>query len=511
MAKFPRRFLGDLDAAADRDFENHFIASNDLDRILNTDSHIIYGSKGVGKTALRRSLAEINKSRFFATKTIDLDQISFSAVHVALSKLKDTTQTEIPTLARKTWRNLLAIYCLEAVSSELDSSDPLHKRIDQLLEVEGFKGEDSNNRLMAQIERFLTLIAEVGLEESVTATPLGLSRRQRAVVSGFPANPDVESALVESSKRVEASGKYVLVCVDGFDSIVDHTPESRRAIFAGLIDAIYKSSRDQLLAKAFCFKAFLPEELADDAHAIVWDSDKYLLNTHYLRWGESEFQRFLVKRMTHHSRSRSSRFFDLWHEFMPDKVKNEIHGMEEPSFKYILRHTLYRPRQLLVHIQTILDKWDESSSTFRVDPSFIPAVVANTNYELARRVVAQLEIRHPGLGGFLQSWSGRPLTMTVAEFQDRLGKFLVDLKTPQEIISVFDDLYNFGIFGVSLKKPTSRENQQTNFKFAFVGDRFSRNFHTGVDERDLLALSPMFREYSGCTPSECGAVLPVEG
>lgn len=509
MAKTSRRFLGDLDAAADEDFENHFVASNDLDRILNTESHVIYGSKGVGKTALRRALAEINRSYFYATKTIDLDQISFSAVHGALSKLRDTTQTEIPTLARKTWRNLLAIYCLEAVSEQLPQSHVLHSRIDKILEAEGFKGEDSNIRLMGQIEQFLNSIAELGLEETAP-TPLGLSTKQLKVISAFPANAEVEGALIEASKLIEQSGKYVLICVDGFDSIVDHTPESRTAIFAGLIDAIHKSSRDRLLAKAFCFKAFLPQELADDAHSIVWDSDKHLLNTNYLRWGQSEFKDLLKKRMITHSRSKSSLFSDLWHEYMPDKVKNETHGTDEPSFTYILRHTLHRPRQLLYHLQTILDKWDESSMAFRIDPSFIPPVVANTNYELAQSVVAQLEKRHPGLGSFLQSWAGNPLTMTVGEFQDRLRRFLAYLQTPQEVNGVFDDLFNFGIFGLAAIRTPSKDAQNTNFRFGFVGDRFSRNLHTGVAEKDVLALSPMFREYCGCTPSEYGIVAPVD-
>lgn len=508
MPKKTRRYLGDLDAARDRDFENHFVASNDLDRILNNESHIIYGSKGVGKTALRRALAEINRSHFHATKTIDLDNVSFAAVHVALSKLKDTTQTEIPTLARKTWRNLLAIYCLEAVGDQLPESHPLHEKIRKILEQEGFKGKDPNNRLMSQIERFLNLIAEVGLEETVP-TPLGLSSKQRDVISSFPATAEVEDALIEAGKVVSTSGKYVLVCIDGFDSIVDHTAESRTAIFAGLIDAVYKSSRDPLLADAFCFKAFLPQELADDAHSIVWDSDKHLLNTQYLRWGQTEFMNCLKKRLITYSRSKSSQFPDLWHECMPDKVKNETHGTEENSFTYLLRHTLHRPRQLLYHLQTIFDKWDETSASFRVDPSFIPQLVANTNYDLARGVVAQLEVRHVGLGAFLKSWASSPLTMTAGEFQTRLSR-MFGLQLPQEVNTVFDDLYNFGIFGLALRRPPIKEAPQTSFKFGFVGDRFSRNLHTGVREDDVLALSPMFREYCGCMPSEYGIVMPVE-
>jgi hypothetical protein len=505
---YGRRFLGDLDAATDQDFQSHFVESDDLKRILTKKSDVIYGSKGVGKTALCRALAEINKGSFYATKIVDLQQISFRAVHNALSKLKDTTQTEVPTLARKTWRNVLAKYCLEAVAAELPSSDPLRNQIGVLLENEGFSGSSSNSRLMGQIERFLIGIAEAGLEETAP-TPLGLSGKQREVVNTFPSSADVQAALIEASRIVEESGQYVLICLDGFDSIVDHTPESRRAIFAGLIDAIQKSSQDPLLARAFCFKAFLPQELADDAHDILWDSDKHIFNTHYLRWAESDFQSFLKKRLLVYSRSKSNQFIDVWHEYMPDKVRNDIHNLEEQSFSYILRHTLYRPRQVLAHLQMVLDKWDETSDSFRVDPSFIPQVIASNNYTMAKQVAFQLEKRHPGLSTFLQSWSGRPMTVSVGEFQDRMLRLLSYL-TPQDINSVFDDFFNFGIFGIASKVSPIKGADQTCFRFGYVGDRFARNINTSVDENDLLALSPMFREYCGCTASEYGIVVPVE-
>lgn len=501
-----RRFLGDLDAANDRDFENHFFESTDLARILSSDSDVIYGSKGVGKTALRRALAELKSSYFFATKTIDLDHISFNAVHIALSKLKDTTQTEIATLSRNTWRNVLAMYCLEAVAETLPDTHRLKKRIEQLCEQEGFEGADSNNNLMSQIERFLIMIAQAGLEEDAP-TPLGLSKKQRNVVNIFPSNPEVHATLRECTNVIERSGKYVLLCLDGFDSIVDHTSESRRAIFAGLIDAIHKSSRDPLLA-GFCFKAFLPQELTEEAQSAVWDADKHLLNTHYLRWTDSDFQSFLKKRLLTYSKSRSSNFMDVWHEFMPDKVRNESHGTEETSFAYVLRHTLYRPRQVLTHLQKILDKWDEASSSFRIDPSFIPPVVAATNYELARNVAAQLEIRHPGLTNFLQSWNGMPITTTANEFQERLLRIFKYLEA-SEVNIVFDDLFNFGIFGIASRQATEG-SQQTTFRFGFVGDRLARNINTSVDQNTLLAFSPMFREFCGCTPSEFGIVVPVE-
>lgn len=416
----------------------------------------------------------------------------------------DVAQAEVTTLARNTWRNVLGMYCMEAVSERLDVKDPLRLEIGALLENEGFGKVDSNNRFIGQIERILIRIAEAGLEAQVP-TPLGLTSRQRQVANTFPSSPEAEALLVQCSQRCEGT---VLICVDGFDSIVDHTAESRKAIFAGLIDAIQKSSRDPLLAKTFCFKAFLPQELADDAHASLWDSDKHLLHTHYLRWVESDFQAFLKRRLLPYSRTKSGHFADVWHECMPEKIRNDTHKIDELSFNYILRHTLYRPRQVLTHIQKILDKWDEVSEAVRVDPTFIPQVVAATNYDLARSVVNQLEIKHPGLGIFMQSWNGLDSTMPVGEFKERVRR-LFGLQSPQEVGPIFDDFFNFGIFGIAPRSQVSKQAQRTAFKFGFVGDRMLRNVHATVEASDFLAIGPMFHEYCGSAPSAYGAVIPI--
>jgi hypothetical protein len=509
MALTSKRFLGDIDAASDEHFKEHFVESSDLESILTNHSDIIYGSKGVGKTALRRALAELHGPRFFTTKTIDLENLSFLQVHDALCKLNETTKTEVAGLARNTWRNVLATYCIEAVAECLPAHDLLKHKINAYLTEEGFKNVSSGNRMTHQIEKLFILIGEAGLEEHASKVPkLGLSSRQRSVVSSFPASPAVTELLAESAKRVADSGKSVLLCLDGFDSIVDHSPESRRAIFAGLIDAVFKNSKDPLLAKGFCIKAFLPQELTDAARAIVWDADKFHFNTHCVRWSELEFHKFLMKRLTPYSRKKSSVFADVWHEYMPEKIRNDTHNTTESSFGYILRHTLYRPRQILTHLQKILDSWDKKNAGFRVDPTFIPPIVAMTNYDLAEGVVNQLEIGRAGLSNFMKSWSGAANTMPAGDFQDRM-KRIFGFANLQESNTLFNELFNFGIFGIARKNSATKGAQQTNFIFGYVGDRFTRNIHATVDPNDILALGPMFHEYCGCVKSEYGVVIPV--
>jgi len=504
MGREPR-FLGDLDAAADQHFTEHFVESQELTRLLTNKSDIIYGSKGVGKTALRRALTEIKSDYFFATITIDLDDLSFAEVHSALEKLQNTAQREITRLARTTWQNCLAMYCLDAVKDKLDTG--LAERITAFLFEEGFANAGSNARLLTQIERIMLRVVGAATEMEKPA-PLGLTSNQQRAMSTFPISNEMKALLEESANAVRSAGTAVLVCIDGFDSIVDHTPASRQTVFAGLIDAIHRLSRDGMVTSAFCFKAFLPQELAFDAARMVWDRDKFIYNTRYLRWREADFQTFVRKRLTPFSRTRSAQFLDVWHEHMPDRVQNDKHRADERSFQYILRHTLYRPRQVLAQLQNILSAWDEVSPALRVDPSFIPSVVASTNLVLAESVVAQLSVRYPMLDTFMKSWSGGPNTMRAGELRGRIGR-LLDCGDAPAVDRCFDALFNDGVFGIAPRARAAKGSQSTKFQFGFVGDRF-QSIYSSVTDGDLLALSPMFHEFCGCTPSEYGVVVPSD-
>lgn len=499
------RFLGELDADTDTAFKSHFVESAILRRIFNNKSNVIYGAKGVGKTALRRALTEINESSYCLTNTINLDQMSFKRIHAAFHDLQETTQTEIPALASNTWRMLLALYCLETVSNILPNNLDLKQEINDFLTDQGFIEEDSHNRMVGQIERLMLQIAEIGVEEKTS--PMGLHKRQIAIINSFPTNKKMINLLNNVTNYVRISEKrFILVCLDGFDSIKEHTQESRKAIFTGLIDAVNKYSKDPLFNQLFCFKAFLPQELTEGA--FTWDDDKSMYQTHHISWSEIDIQNFLTKRLQHYSRKKSSNFSDIWYEYMPDKITNNIHRVEENSYSYILRHTLYRPRQILAHIQTIINRWDETSTSFRIDSKFIPKVVAETNRILANYVINQFKITYPNVDNFMRSWNGIPNTMTVADFQSRIKK-MFHVNDSAELDTIFDDMFKFGIFGTTNRNEIEKGSQQTKFNFGFVGDNHNLNIHYNLENDDLIAIAPIFHEYCNCKPSEFGVVIPA--
>ena len=505
-----KRYLGPLDAAADRDLQTHFVSQDDLAELLEPQSHIIYGAKGAGKTAMRRAISEIHRDSFFATGTVDLDTLSFEKVHRELDRLHDTTGEEITSLARTIWRNVLLGYCLEFVKEKVTDDAPMDKQIQDVLQAEQFVDRKAPDRVHNQIVRLFNALGKWGTPDSLDVTKRPLTEEQRLALDGFSSTQPLADLLQRCVRKVTDSNsptKPVAVCIDGFDSIIDHDPKSRGAIFVGLVDAVYRFCRDQEFSNAFCFKVFLPRELTQEARDKEWDADKFLDATCLLHWSEDSLKDFLVKRLVQHSKSykRSEPTFEaVWHEFMPTTVRNSVYDIDEPSFPYILRHTQFRPRQLLFQVQSLLDDWDKKSNDFRIAASFIPKTVSKSSRKQSENTVAQLEYALPGLGNFLRSWGGG---LNMVPFGDCFSKIkrVFNLDDNVKARQVFDELFEFGVLGVAREEGSPR-NRSIQVRFSYVGDGVLHKMQP--EEENLIALCPMFADYFDCKPSPF-AVIPV--
>jgi hypothetical protein len=498
-----KRFLGPLDAADDKQLQHYFISPEDVADILEPQSDVIYGGKGIGKTALRRALTELHRSKFFATGTIDLNNINFLRVYQELEKLERATGEDPVALARVTWRNVIVMYFLELVA-ENASNETLREAVDHLLKDEYFSQRNAPTRVLNQIQRFFERLGAIALEDDDGRSTVDLVETIRSTVEDFPRSVEFRKVLSAACEAVRATGKKVVVCVDGFDTIVDHFPASRKAIFAGLIGAVYRLSDDPAVTDALCVKGFLPKELTHEARAIDWDRDKRLYNTKYLFWDESSLKEFIARRLTPHLRSKKTDFDGIWHEFMPKEARNSVHGIDEPSFGYILRHTQFRPRQLLYQVQMILNGWDSKSNDFRVDRSFLPPSVAASNKKLADLAVNQLEYARPGIGSFIRSFGGSTSTVRYDECFSKITR-MFEPDSPITARKIYEELFDFGVLGLARCSSIVSNGTIIKVRFVYVGEGITAPY---ANDDDIVALCPMFHDYAGCTRSEYGAVVP---
>jgi hypothetical protein len=504
MSSHSKRNLGAMEAQKDNNFENHFIEVQNLEKIIDNDSDIIYGLKGSGKTALCRALTELNKDIFFTTKLINLDSISFSQIHSALEALRSTTNKEVVNLASKTWHNVLLIYGIETYAESLPDNDDLKNKINAFVKKKKYTNTKSNNRIHTFLQNLIIKIRDLGFS-STDESPLGLTSGQfEEIDKTF--DDELYELILESKKSLSHQNKKILLCLDGFDSIIDHTEESRKAIFSGLVDAIYKCSKDTFISDNFCFKAFLPRELTEDVRMIHFDADKFIFNSHYLNWAKREFEELLIKRLTPYSRTKSKSFTDIWNEHFPEKIYNSVHSTEENTFDYILRHTLYRPRHLLIHLQYIIDEWDLKYTSQKIHPSSIPKIVCQTNSKLSELISAELEYAINGITQFLHSFNSVSCTTEFSFFTSRMRK-MFGIDTRENERKLFDKLYNIGIIGYYKKADLAKKKTNTmGCSFAYSSSLNNRQIFNSLDDEDIVVLSPIFQEYCGCDYSNYGII-----
>jgi len=506
-----KRTLGSDSAENDRRFEEHFVSTSDFVRLATEPSPIVIGAKGSGKTAFMRGLASAYKTQFAHVYSIKLDELKFSPLFNAIKRLDSASQHGVVAIARAMWQNVIAVYLLEAAVTSKVVGPRDRTEIRKYLHRAGYLGTQATEKLSGHLERVWSVIANWTHDEDGTgARPLNsLSPRQHAAISAFPSDPKLAELLGRISDAVLTTGKPLLLCFDGLDSIVEHSLESRDTLFAGLIDASYKSVTDRSMHDVLALKVLLPKELAVGARRHLRDLDKIDTFIQLITWDKANLSEFMRKRLDDHVRIKGRPFNEVWHEYFPDKVTNYAHGIDEDSFHYILRHTLYRPRQLLLHVQWLLDKWDRREhAPFRLDPTFLRRTISEGNILLSEYVVAELRLDFPNLESFLRSFHGVSSIQSWQEVRDRMHRYLGVSDALLEL--AFTELFNYGLFGIRKHAVDAEARRTVKFQFAFMSRDSKANVVRRLEDRTEIALAPMLVDYCGCKPSLIGAVIPVE-
>lgn len=498
-----------LNAEEDSNFKEHFVTTKYLTRILNSNSDLIYGTKGSGKSGLSVALSVLNKDSYFISSVFDLTAFSFSAFYAKTAQLNKIITQEEHLISSAIWKNTLLQFglysCIGKVSPELSN------RISKLLYQTGFLRENksqlsnsTNFKVMNQFERLFRLLERFDKDESIKIgdTYFHLNAELDGLIDRFPLEPIFDNILMDLINEVKSQHKTILICIDGLDKIVNHTYDSRKAIFNGLIDAVYFYRFDSKLNKIFSVKAFLPQELTLETTNEIWDSDKHKHNTHYIQWSSEDLKNFVHKRLLNATTGTkiNNKFSDLWETIFPQNVRNNVYNVDENSFDYVLRHTLHRPRQLQDHIFEIFQNWyEKTGGTEKIPSSFITKKVSETNRSLATEVAKHLSYNYPNIISFLLSWDNSNTYTTVSELKDRIQKYLLDDydKSITSINRIMDELYLFGIFGIDCKEDIEFKTKSKCFYFAFAGDLRLSLIHHSVKDSDIVAFSPMFREFCG--------------
>jgi hypothetical protein len=165
-----------------------------------------------------------------------------------------------------------------------------------------------------------------------------------------------------------------------------------------------------------------------------------------------------------------------------------------------------RPRQLQIHLEKIATDYPDQN----IDPSMIPAAVAESSKRIAKFLVDEFRTDHQYLARFITSLHKKDNVMEYKIFrlliEEGMRRYYTNGKPPQ-IEDTVDTLYAMGFFGVvnfvdhgretpAGYYPPTRESRRH-----FV-DFFFKNPHPSISgtlqDDSVVAFHPVLIDYAAC-------------
>jgi hypothetical protein len=183
---------------------------------------------------------------------------------------------------------------------------------------------------------------------------------------------------------------------------------------------------------------------------------------------------------------------------------------------------LFRPRQLQDHIYNLTRKWSITGSYTKMNSSFIPKVVRQTNMALSEETINIVNYSFKNFDKFMFSFKGMPSVINASVVRTHIKNYLLYFQEEgvQDINFIFEELLNFGIFGIEEEKDEDiqtplasnfAETKMKFFEFSFVGGLLNTRFESeAIKDERMVAIAPMFREYCELIKNADFIVIPVQ-
>ena len=514
---------GPIDAGRpDENFLEKLCEPESFSRLLADDCSLISGEKGSGKTAVRQALLQKYANRYFAIADISFDQLEFTRIVKDLLALAELTSLEALNLLRNYWRYCLIVEAMRAfVSTQRANAFSEATKIRTWLA----NGSGGGQGIM---DTMLDLLARAW---SYAANETAPAKKTRWGTSQLPDNltariidtirrlPNEEAAFQRMEKLfvkvMEQCEQPILLILDGFDTIRNASKirHNVNLVFESLCTAAYALTCEKSLSKFVQLKALIPNDRF--INMSLRDSDKLNEFHRAIRWDYQSLKLFLLKRMQCHPRLRGVKEFSTaWTSILPEKIINPHYKIEEDTYEYILRHSMYRPRHLQIHLNNLANLYEGRSIT----SSMVTRSLAQSSKEVASFYLKEYELDHPNLDKLLSSsFKGKENVMPYGVFRgiiaDGLKTYRVKYVTVDEKIDV---LYSIGFFGI-VERLSDRRKVDTldryypprkttvgpykvDFYYSEATQR--RNVSHTLSDNSLIALHPVFVDYVDMAPHE---------
>ena len=496
----------------DAQFPDKWIEPVEVRNCLEHDCWIVTGEKGSGKSAIQRAMREIHAADYYVTPLVDFDKVTFGALYQNLVDLSTTTQLSSSVTLSNYWQYSIVLELLKACAKKDRSYAELLPRITDAKHDE----IPLNARLLRLIEEAWNRIDEftrgenahsAGRAANVLASG-GLSSRLLHDLSEFPLGSEYQEMKRRFFRRIDERKHRATLILDGFDTLITHDakPASIQLMFASLVDAILNIRKDPDLPRFLGIKALIPHDRY--INLSLRDADKVGVMHTAIRWNIDSLKEFVRKRIEITARAKPGPFQVLWRQVFPESIVNPFYRLEEDSFEYVLRHTMLRPRQLQIH----LDHLARRHRDLNIDPTMVPASIAESCRYLSTYFMQEYALDHPHLERFVLTFERKDNVLEFKSFRDLVLAGLQRFHGTKHGIDVdekVDTLYAIGLFGIvrfvesgdpmqEQYYPPTRESRRHYVDFFFR--KPYTKVSTRLEDDSLVALHPLFVNFANLRP-----------
>jgi hypothetical protein len=500
-------------------FSDKFVEPQPIQEVLKPKYWLISGEKGSGKSAIRQFYLNNLKTSFTGIVDLKFDSLEFNAVVNNLSTIASVTNLDRLNLMTHYWQYCLVLEMMkDFVQRRKHSTDRGTRTLANFLTKKRLKKAGVLQNMLDAIAHCWTYLDELTQSEVDRSSrrdeflPDNLTPETVMKIHDYPwIDSEFSRKRIVFANLLKNCNEKYLIILDGFDKLENTTKirDSVNLIFQSLAEAVQQLRIDEHIAPYLQIKCLIPNDRYLSIRSRESDKIDSLHKT--IRWDRDGLKGFMSKRMRLHPKLKHLQSFrDLWLELMPERIANPYYGVEEDSFDYILRHTLYRPRHLQMHMEKIASLCGSRP----IEARRIPKAIHDTGIKIANSFINEYAIDHPNLKGFLAFFRRKPNIMPFKYFRHTVERALHQFNIEDVSVSdKIDLLYTMGLFGVIEPLDEKHERvlivdrylpprkagiQPYRVDFYFTNPRINMSNELADDQ--LIAIHPVFVDLEDMSP-----------
>lgn len=490
------------------ELEHVFVKTHPYNKVNQQTSYLLIGRKGSGKSTLVDYIGRNSEERYKAAIKIDVDNFDLEYIFTVLTPRQVHADLDVVVPLVKVfeivWELFLMLCCIDTLVSEgeqgrLKQSQMQHTPLlDRLLKtVTGQVGEATVKidyralfhwayaKIIVQIEKAIENSrndpAHFAYDVSARLDPQEMQRVaiSEAVMASF------NSVLAHCSKRF-------LVSLDGFDTAFEKfrlrtqqvvkEPDDRRrrtqfevdwlSGFVHVAIEMKSASRRAPMSSMVDFCVTIPKDRYVEIRDSERDGYMYIGKCYEIRWSAIELAILLFKRLeildigsfrsvkSDPSHKRLESVLKTAYPYIPVDTITTLDGSEHemPLFIDVLRHTFWRPREILIYFAKIIAVLrDIKRRNIEITPFTVGKCISDTTREIIRTEFLNEFQRHcTNLKMIIELFRRKKQILSRQELDEIIGGYrfnFVDRDSPvTDFKTQVQFLYEIGFVGLEASR-----------------------------------------------------------